>query len=736
MAQAAKIVILEETPGIVNITALPTAVTGMVAVTERGDMATATLSTSWDEWVDLHGGFGTNYDGAVAAYGFFLGGRAQQLWTVRTCHFTDLTDPSTAGSASATLNIPNAGVTATSAAVTSTIAQNYTLAANDTFLISIDGAGAVTTTILATAGSETDTTAYPVADQTGLTEKITIDGGTEQTITFGTATTAAHIVEDINQQIIGASASEIGGQVVVTSDTQGTGSSVAIGTGTCALTWAAAVAGTGNVVNVAAVTGAEIGTAIDAAHAPDTATTVSGGYVTISTVDTGAAATLQFTGGTARTKVGFDILLHSGVDAAAVTTVVIGAKTPGVYANTIRLVVAASSSTVASEFNFSVEKDGVIVETFRNLTMDDTATNFIETIVNNANTGSLYVTATDQDAGGTPTTDRPINGTHGYMTGGDDGLTSLADTDFVGNSAGPTGLYALDTISTLRLAGIPARASTTIYAGLKTYCDTWRSQSVFGVYATPTLAAVATVAAMKTFAETTCSLVNSTEYGAIFWPRIKIANPSKSVYGQDDAISVDPSLWICGTISRVDSSIIGGVYEAPAGVEQGMGVINGQIGLETLEVNDLQKREILSGVQVNPIRHHPTYGYYIDGHQNLKETGNWPSISEVRGKIHIAQSISESLEWVKHRRNTKRLRNRVTRSINAFLLKELANNAFATDVPAEAFFVQCDDKNNPPYVAAAGELKVKVGLNFGTPIDVGQLIIAKDTRAYEESLAA
>jgi hypothetical protein len=74
--------------------------------------------------------------------------------------------------------------------------------------------------------------------------------------------------------------------------------------------------------------------------------------------------------------------------------------------------------------------------------------------------------------------------------------------------------------------------------------------------------------------------------------------------------------------------------------------------------------------------------------------------------------------------------------VTAFLLKELENNAFASDLPTEAFYVQCDDKLNPPAVTQSGTLKVKIGLNFGTPIDVVELIVTKDTRAYEESLAA
>lgn len=97
----------------------------------------------------------------------------------------------------------------------------------------------------ATSGNVTDTTSYPVADQTGLTEKFTFDGGTEQTVTFGTATTALLIAAFINDQVTGGSATVTGGQVVVSSDSTGVSSSVAIGTGTTALAWATAVAGTG-----------------------------------------------------------------------------------------------------------------------------------------------------------------------------------------------------------------------------------------------------------------------------------------------------------------------------------------------------------------------------------------------------------------------------------------------------------------------------------------------------------
>ena len=97
------------------------------------------------------------------------------------------------------------------------------------------------------AGSITDTTTYAVTDQDTLTEKFAIDGGATQTVTFaGATTTALQIAAQINAQLVGASATVTGGQVVVTSDLTGDSSTVAIvAGGTGGLTWDTAVAGTG-----------------------------------------------------------------------------------------------------------------------------------------------------------------------------------------------------------------------------------------------------------------------------------------------------------------------------------------------------------------------------------------------------------------------------------------------------------------------------------------------------------
>lgn len=143
---------------------------------------------------------------------------------------------------------------------------------------------------------------WPVSDQTGLTILYKVDGGAERTITFSTCTTQAHALSQLNAQLVGAyavsvstsihilsntkgasseieitggtaigitfatedtcntaediaiqindqidgaSAGVVGGQVKVTSDLASAASEVANGTGTATLTWADDVNGTG-----------------------------------------------------------------------------------------------------------------------------------------------------------------------------------------------------------------------------------------------------------------------------------------------------------------------------------------------------------------------------------------------------------------------------------------------------------------------------------------------------------
>ncbi|HUX46409.1 MAG TPA: hypothetical protein VMV58_00215 [Desulfosporosinus sp.] len=189
----------------------------------------------------------------------------------------------------------------------------FNMAAADTMVIDVDNASNATATFDATTSTVTDTTTYPVTDQDGLTEVVTIDGGAAQTVTFtGAHTTAAHIIASMNAQLTGCSVAASTTHVKITTDTKGTGSSVLIGTGTCALTWDTVVAGTGDVVSIDAVTAAEVKTVVEADTTADVVVNTDGSF-TINSPTTGPTSELDFKSGNALTIFGFSVEVIIGL---------------------------------------------------------------------------------------------------------------------------------------------------------------------------------------------------------------------------------------------------------------------------------------------------------------------------------------------------------------------------------------------------------------------------------------
>jgi hypothetical protein len=196
----------------------------------------------------------------------------------------------------------------------------FEFAAGDTLVLNIDAGGNETCTFAAAAGTQTDTTSYPVTDQDGLTSVITIDGGDAQTVTFsGAHTTAAQIAASLNIGLVGASAAVVGGQVKITSDSKGTGSTVSAAAGTGGLTWAAAVAGTGDAVDISAVTAAEVKTVVEADTTGATVTVNADGSVTITSDTTGTSSSVQVVSGNCVAKMGLTAETVTGTAANSVS---------------------------------------------------------------------------------------------------------------------------------------------------------------------------------------------------------------------------------------------------------------------------------------------------------------------------------------------------------------------------------------------------------------------------------
>jgi phage tail sheath protein FI len=401
-------------------------------------------------------------------------------------------------------------------------------------------------------------------------------------------------------------------------------------------------------------------------------------------------------------------------------------KDPGSYANRIVVEVRPATSRDPEEFDLSVIEDGVYREVFANLSMNPGAEQYIERAVNDPYFGSALIRLTDQMV-----PDSPVPGPQTVrLAGGDDGLAELDDVDFIGSEAGKTGLRALDPVQDLSLLIVPGRATPAVHHAMVHYCEVTRTGSVFAVLDPPENQGAVDIVR---YVRWTAGLLNLSEFGAIYWPRVKALNPAKSVFGRTEQIVVPPSGIIAGVYARTGGATPGGIYDPPAGIEKGR--MFGVLGFESDGALEEAKRDLVYPKRINPLTTAPGLPRYIDGSRTLKGDGNFPFVAERRGVSFIERSLKRGLQFARHKNNTEGLRAQVRRTITSFLLTQMNNGAFRSREPGKAFFVDVSDQLNTPTVIFSGKLVARVGLATNKPAEFIILRFSQDTRAIEAQLA-
>ena len=215
---------------------------------------------------------------------------------------------------------------------------------------------------------------------------------------------------------------------------------------------------------------------------------------------------------TTKTSKAATLTLKDRASASPQNTLRVDAKWDGAYANDLQVLIATATSGSASEFNLTVLDNGLIVEVFPNLSMDATKASYIDMVVNDTNRGSNLIKVTDLQSATASPGNIPAAGTLGPLTGGDDGLTNLADTDFVGSPAGKTGLDALDTVQNLTLLIVPGRSTSAVHNAMLSYCEVTRDKGCFAILDPP---ANQSAPGIVTYVESTAALLGLSEFAAI-----------------------------------------------------------------------------------------------------------------------------------------------------------------------------------------------------------------------------
>jgi hypothetical protein len=92
----------------------------------------------------------------------------------------------------------------------------------------------------------------------------------------------------------------------------------------------------------------------------------------------------------------------------------------------------------------------------------------------------------------------------------------------------------------------------------------------------------------------------------------------------------------------------------------------------------------------------------------------------------IEKSLETSLQWAVFEPNDWRTRAKLALVAGSFLEELWRRGALVGDTAAAAYFVRCDDGNNPPDARARGELLLEIGVAPSVPMEFVVLRIGRD----------
>ena len=313
--------------------------------------------------------------------------------------------------------------------------------------------------------------------------------------------------------------------------------------------------------------------------------------------------------------------------------------------------------------------------------------------------------ATSLDEDFADTTKQYTRGTVTYYATGSDGTfdaTNYSRNEFTSPTlqASYRGLYALDRVEELLQVVIPDFAGDVVVTGdLLDYAATHAAQPRGGdrfIILTVPIGSDAQEA-VDWFRY---DLGRFSDYAALYWPWIKIADP----LADGRPLLVPPMGHIAGVYARTDTTRT--VAKAPAGTVDG--ALQYLIGLEYIATQG--ERDYVYPNKINPLISSTATGLAIWGCRTISNRSEWKYVSTRRLFMFLESSVFNSTFWIVFENNGPGLWSRITLQLNSFLLNLFNNGYFAGTTPSQAYFVICDDSNNDEVSINNGEVVCDVGV--------------------------
>jgi hypothetical protein len=286
----------------------------------------------------------------------------------------------------------------------------------------------------------------------------------------------------------------------------------------------------------------------------------------------------------------------------------------------------------------------------------------------------------------------------------------VAPDDYVGNSADRTGFAGLEAVDEVTMLCVPDVMAArergliddegvrAVQSAMITHCELMADR--VAILDTPAGLNAQQVKAWRAEAN------YDSKYAAMYWPWIKVMDPLTGA-----PAFMPPSGAMAGIWARNDATR--GVHKAPANE-----VVRNAIALE-LNITK-GEHDQLNPDGINCIRSFPGQGIRVWGARTLSSDPEWRYLNVRRLFNYVEKSILNGTNWVVFEPNDHKLWDSVRRTIIMFLRRCWRDGALFGQTPNQAFFVKCDEENNPPENRDAGMLTVEIGI---APVKPAEFVI-------------
>ena len=372
-------------------------------------------------------------------------------------------------------------------------------------------------------------------------------------------------------------------------------------------------------------------------------------------------------------------------------SVTLSADSAGIDGNATQVVI--KNNIREGNFIMEVYNNGVQVESWGNLSKDETSRYYVETFLSLV---SDFVRATDNSANPSP----PLDGIYN-LAGGSDGIPSDPDDQdylLIGNSVGSTGLYALSEPEQidLDLVAIPGHSSTEVVLALIDMVQNMRMDAMAIVDA-PFGLSVKEIVAWQNGSHPLNSSRFDSDFAALYWPWVKIRDSFNNV-----DVWVPPSGSVMAVYARNDA--LAAPWFAPAGVNRG--IVPGIT--DVFSRPTLEERDLMYGNRnaINPIVQYADFqDFVVWGQKTLQRRPTALDRVNVRRLMFVIEKrIRQASRGLLFEPHDEQFRARFV-DIATRILQEVRVGRGLTD-----FIIKADEELNTPDVIDRNEFRARIGV--------------------------